>query len=209
MMALNTQMTEMGCRAVRVYTLAMRFPRMVGKGFNGERLPGGPYTVPQFVGGGMTFGLSGISAYYLPIINPLVNLLIGAAITVVIGGALANVPMDGIKMTTRIGWVLGLLVSTAPSTTELMPAASPVAIVGGEVIMLDFARPRAPRRVDPTAPPAPLFSPDDPEAAAPKHLRRTPLFAPADRPAPLPATPAAAAAVFGALKKSAAGDVAS
>jgi hypothetical protein len=85
-MSLNGELTDLGYRSVRVYTLAMRFPRMVGKGFNGERLPGGPYTVPQFVGGGMTFGLSGISAYYLPLGNPLINLLIGAGLTFLIGG---------------------------------------------------------------------------------------------------------------------------
>lgn len=139
-MALSAELTEMGYRVVRVYTLAMRFPRMVGKGFNGERLPGGPFTVPQFVGGGLIFGLSGISAYVMPIINPLINLLAGAALTVVVGGLLANIPIDGIKITTRLRWIFGLLLSTAPSTSELMPAISPVAVVGGEVIMLDFAR---------------------------------------------------------------------
>ncbi|WP_102144349.1 hypothetical protein [Mycobacterium hubeiense] len=191
-MALGAELIDMGYRSVRVYTLAMRFPRMVGKGFNGERLPGGPYTVPQFVGGGMTFGLSGISAYFLPIINPLVNLLIGAGLTIVIGGALANIPLDGIKITTRLGWMLGLLVSTAPSTSELMPAASPVAVVGGDVIVVDFPRrhtpptrrrPAQPRGVEPVSAPPPTPS----ERGS------------ASAPSPVPPRPAAAAAVFGAL----------
>lgn len=194
-MALSAELTDLGYRAVRVYTLAMRFPRMVGKGFNGERLPGGPYTLPQFVGGGMIFGLSGISAYFLPIINPLINLLAGAPLTVIVGGLLANIPIDGIRLTTRMGWLLGLLLSTAPSTSEPMPTTSPVAVVGGDVIMLEFTR-RTPRQTMParqprngatTATREPLFPPPAPPQAPPVP--------------PVTAAPVAAAAVFGALTR--------
>ena len=192
-MALSAELTEMGYRVVRVYTLAMRFPRMVGKGFNGERLPGGPYTLPQFVGGGMIFGLSGISAYFVPIINPLINLLAGAALTVVVGGLLANIPIDGIKLTTRLGWLLGLLLSTAPSTSELMPATSPVAVVGGDVIVLEVARrtrqAAPPRRTQNTT--VPSREPLIPAPAAPPHAPSAPAVAAAP----------AAAAVFGALTR--------
>lgn len=191
-MALSAELTDLGYRAVRVYTLAMRFPRMVGKGFNGERLPGGPYTLPQFVGGGMIFGLSGISAYFVPIINPLINLLAGAALTVIVGGLLSNIPIDGIKLTTRLAWLLGLLLSTAPSTSELMPATSPVAVVGGDVIVLDFVRP-ASRQAAPAR--------QTPAGAAP--ATRKPLLPAPTPPAPPPvaAAPVAAAAVFGSLTR--------
>lgn len=194
-MALSAELTDLGYRAVRVYTLAMRFPRMVGKGFNGERLPGGPYTLPQFVGGGMIFGLSGISAYVMPIINPLVNLLAGAALTVIVGGLLSNIPIDGIRLTTRLGWLLGLLLSTAPSTSELMPATSPVAIVGGDVIMLDFSH-RAPRRTTPTHQ---VHNRTMTSAPAREPLSPAPPQTPSMP--PVAAAPLAAAAVFGALTR--------
>lgn len=195
-MASGADTTDLGYRTVRIYTLAMRFPRMVGKGFNGERLPGGPYTIPQFVGGGMTFGLSGISAYYCPLGNPLLNLLIGAGLTFLIGGALANIPVDGIRITTRLMWIAGLLASTSPTTSEMMPTGSPIAIVGGEVAVLDDPRrdppsPRRPRRrtADAAPPPRPPLlastapAPAPPAAAAPPGRVSAP----------------AAAAVFGAL----------
>lgn len=166
-MALSTELVELGYRAVRVYTMALRFPRMVGKGFNGERLPGGPYTVHQFIGGGLIFGLSGISAYYTPVINPIVNLLAGAGLALVIGNLLATIPVDGIPILTRISWVAGLLASTAPSTSELMPTTSPVTVVGGDVAVLapprvQTSRPqrhhgdiRRPRRPQPVPEPGP------------------------------------------------------
>lgn len=195
-MASGADAADLGYRTVRIYTLAMRFPRMVGKGFNGERLPGGPYTVPQFVGGGLTFGLSGISAYYCPLGNPLLNLLIGAGLTFLIGGALANIPVDGIRITTRLMWIAGLLVSTSPTTSEMMPTGSPIAIVGGEVAVLDEPRreprpPRPPRRrtADPAPPPRPPLLASTASARAPVTSAAPPgrVSAPA------------AAAVFGAL----------
>lgn len=195
-MASGPEAADLGYRAVRVYTLAMRFPRMVGKGFNGERLPGGPYTVPQFVGGGLTFGLSGISAYYCPLGNPLLNLVVGAGLTFLIGGALANVPVDGIRITTRLMWIAGLLVSTAPTASELMPTGSPVAIVGGDVAVLE-----EPHR-DPPMPRRTRRGPVD-LAPQPRQPLLTSTAAPRRRsPAPAAATGTAApaaAAVFGAL----------
>lgn len=195
-MASGVDAADLGYRTVRIYTLAMRFPRMVGKGFNGERLPGGPYTVPQFVGGGLTFGLSGISAYYCPLGNPLLNLLIGAGLTFLIGGALANIPVDGIRITTRLMWIAGLLVSTSPTTSEMMPTGSPIAIVGGEVAVLDEPRrepcpPRSPRRrtADPAPPPRPPLLSSTTSARAPVTSAAPPVRVSAP----------AAAAVFGAL----------
>lgn len=145
-MALSAELLNLGYTTTRVYTMALRFPRMVGKGFNGERLPGGPYTVAQFIGGGLIFGLSGISAYYVPVLNPLINLLIGAVLALIVGNVLAAIPVDGIPIVTRTSWVIGLLASTAPSTSELMPTTSPITVVGGEVTVLAPPRPQSPRR---------------------------------------------------------------
>lgn len=189
-MALSAELTDCGYRSIRVYTLAMRFPRMVGKGFNGERLPGGPYTVPQFVGGGMIFGLSGISAYYCPIGNPIINVLIGAGLAFLVGGALANIPVDGIRLTTRLRWLAGLLVSRAPSTTEVMPTGSPLALVGGDVMVLSSPRQSKggpPRRAT-----------QHPTGSVQGSGARPARPAPAGTPLTV-AAPAAAAAVFSAL----------
>lgn len=199
-MARNADLTDMGYVAIRVYTLAMRFPRMIGKGFNGERLPGGPYTLHQFVGGGLIFGLAGISAYYIPIINPLVNLLVGAGLTLVIGSALAHVPIDGIRLRTRLLWILGLCISTAPTASEPMPTSSPLALIGGEVLLLE--PPPRQRRLQP----APGAGRRDPS-----RLQRSAVpafFAAADHADTAPRTPRtqtshSAAAVFGALTRTA------
>lgn len=210
-MALHEKLLDQGYRPVRVYTAAMRFPRMIGKGLRGERLIGGPYMVSQFLGAGSIFGLSGISAAYMPIGNPLVNLVAGAIIGFLVGSALAAVPVDGIKLTTRVGWILGLLMSTAPTASEAMPTESPVAIVGGDV--LDLSPPRVKphtRRtrtqpVPPAAPPNTHPADGRPTSHAPLHplfQRRStaePTPAGASSPGATAVPPAAAASVFGAL----------
>ncbi|WP_061010033.1 hypothetical protein [Mycolicibacterium mucogenicum] len=213
-MALHEKLLDQGYRPVRVYTAAMRFPRMIGKGLRGERLIGGPYMVAQFLGAGSIFGLSGISAAYMPIGNPLVNLVVGAVIGFLVGSALAAVPVDGIKLSTRLSWILGLLVSTAPTASEAMPTESPVAIVGGDVVDLSPPRVkphtrRRPPAVQPPTPPSTHPGDGRPTGHAPLHplfQRRSPAEpTPAGTPGPGTSTPAAAApaaaaaSVFGAL----------
>lgn len=209
-MALSAELLNLGYTTTRVYTMALRFPRMVGKGFNGERLPGGPYTVAQFIGGGLIFGLSGISAYYVPVLNPLINLLIGAVLALIVGNVLATIPVDGIPIVTRTSWVIGLLASTAPSTSELMPTTSPITVVGGDVTVLAPPRPQSPRRTHrrhgeavPSRPAQPT-TPTRPAVA--NHLSRTqdeairrPRVKVASAQRPLPPAASSAATVFGAL----------
>lgn len=215
-MALSAELLNLGYTTVRVYTMALRFPRMVGKGFNGERLPGGPYTIHQFLGGGLIFGLSGISAYYVPVVNPLINLLIGALLALIVGNILATIPVDGIPIFTRMAWVAGLLASTAPSTSELMPTTSPVTVVGGEVTVLPpprlpAARPHGrhggdapPSRPARTAIPKPSASNHPPRIQDDDTQRPRPRVRVASAPH-RPSAPAAsnAASVFGALIASA------
>lgn len=196
-MALSSELTALGYRSARVYTPAMRFPRMVGKGFHGEPLPGGPYTVAQFVGGGLIFGLSGISAYLAPIINPLINLVAGACLTVVVGGLLTNVPVDGIKLGTRLVWMLGLLASTAPTASELMPTSNPVVVVGGEVLVIDPPRRSATPRPCPR--PGGVAPTTRGTPAAPASSGATGTPPPQRAGTQIPADPSAAAAVFAAL----------
>lgn len=210
-------LAELGYQPVRIYSAALNFPRMIGKGLNGERLPGGPYLVIQFVGGGAIFMLSGVSAYLFPIYNPLINLGIGVALAMLVGGALAAVPTDGISMWPRVLWLFGLLVSVAPTTSEPMPTHSPVALIGGDVMLLE-----PPRRYQQSTPPTrttnddtyddeadadeqtPFSAPVEAvsEARAPRHAAPAgydaePITEPL--PVPGPASSTAAASVFGAL----------
>lgn len=206
-------LAELGYQPVRIYSAALNFPRMIGKGLNGERLPGGPYLVIQFVGGGAIFMLSGVSAYLFPIYNPLINLGIGVALAMLVGGALAAVPTDGISMWPRVLWLFGLLVSIAPTTSEPMPTHSPVALIGGDVMLLE-----PPRRYQQSTAPAHTTNDDTyddaadeqtpPSAPAVSESRQPRHAAPAGYdaepitealPVPGPASSTAAASVFGAL----------
>lgn len=49
MMADDTEPT-----VARFWTGARRFPRLIGKTVNGDRIPGGPYTITQAIGGTLT-----------------------------------------------------------------------------------------------------------------------------------------------------------
>ena len=76
---------------VKVFTPIKRVPTVIGKSQNGQKLPFGPYTLPQ-VGGGMAgLLLTGIGTMTLPA-NPAVTFLIGTAVTVLVvfaGGLVA------------------------------------------------------------------------------------------------------------------------
>lgn len=192
-MALSAELVNLGYRTICVYSGALRFPRMIGKGFNGERLPGGPYLVVQFVGAGVLFFLSSLTAYFIPIYNPLINLVAGAFLALLVGSALAAVPTDGVNLISQAIWIAGLMVSNAPSASELMPKADPISLIGGDVMLLE--PPRRQRRPAAPTPKAPARHQAPPTAPVPQPDPVT---------EPLAATAAssnAAAAVFGAFAR--------
>lgn len=200
-MALSAELINLGYRTICVYSGALRFPRMIGKGFNGERLPGGPYLVVQFVGAGVLFFLSSLTAYFVPIYNPLLNLAAGAVLAVVVGSALAAVPTDGINLMSQTIWIAGLLVSNAPSASELMPTADPISLIGGDVMLLE--PPRRQRRQAAPTPQAPArhHTPTTaPTVPAPQAPQLDPVTEPLSA-ATTASSSNAAAAVFGAFAR--------
>ncbi|SKU60956.1 hypothetical protein [Mycobacteroides abscessus] len=196
-MSLSAELINMGYRTICVYSGALRFPRMIGKGFNGERLPGGPYLVVQFVGAGVLFFLASLTAYFIPIYNPLLNLAAGAVLALVVGSALAAVPTDGVNLISQTIWLAGLLVSNAPSASELMPTADPIALIGGDVMLLEPPRRQrqqpAPTQKAPARHQAPACEPTLP------CTRPDPVTEPLT--AAAAASSHAAAAVFGAFAR--------
>ncbi|MEV0359736.1 hypothetical protein AB0H71_27125 [Nocardia sp. NPDC050697] len=105
---------------VKVFTPIKRVPTVIGKSQNGQKLPFGPYTLPQ-VGGGMAgLLLTGIGTMTLPA-NPAVTFLIGTAVTVLVVFASGLVPYTGVRLSSRIWWIGRLLVVRRPVSASGMP----------------------------------------------------------------------------------------
>ncbi|WP_204250932.1 hypothetical protein, partial [Saezia sanguinis] len=71
-------------QVVKVFTPIKRVPIVIGKAQNGQKLPFGPYTLPQVAGVAVALLISAVAAMTLPA-NPAITFLVGLAFTVVIG----------------------------------------------------------------------------------------------------------------------------
>lgn len=105
---------------IKVYTPVKRVPTMVGKAQNGQKLPFGPYTLPQVVGGVVLMLITSTFAMTLPL-NPAVTFITGTIVTIAAVFGLGLVPYTGVRMTSRILWVGRLLVIRKPVSASGMP----------------------------------------------------------------------------------------
>ena len=105
---------------VKVYTPIKRVPTMIGKAQNGQKLPFGPYTLPQVVAGVAVLLVASVLAMVLPS-NPAVTFIVGVilAIAAVFGAGL--IPYSGVRMSSRIVWFGRLLVVRKPASASGMP----------------------------------------------------------------------------------------
>ncbi|GEM30811.1 hypothetical protein NN3_18180 [Nocardia neocaledoniensis NBRC 108232] len=108
---------------IKVYTPVKRVPTMIGKSQNGQKLPFGPYTIPQVAGGIILLVSTAACSMALPT-NPAVTFLVGVAVTVVTVFLLGLVPFTGIRISSRVLWVGRLLVFRAPVSASGMPVDS-------------------------------------------------------------------------------------
>ena len=105
---------------IKVFTPVKRVPTMIGKAQNGQKLPFGPYTLPQVAGVAVGLILTGVGAMTLPV-NPAITFLVGLALTVVIGFGLGLIPYTGVRLSSRILWFCRLIFHPKPALASGMP----------------------------------------------------------------------------------------
>lgn len=107
-------------QVIKVFTPVKRVPTMIGKAQNGQKLPFGPYTLPQVAGVAVGLIVTGAAAMTLPM-NPAVTFLAGLALTVVIGFGLGLIPYTGVRLLSRVLWFGRLIFSPKPVLASGMP----------------------------------------------------------------------------------------
>ncbi|MEV5838202.1 hypothetical protein [Nocardia sp. NPDC052112] len=107
-------------QVIKVFTPIKRVPTMIGKAQNGQKLPFGPYTLPQVAGAVVLMVITSVCAMAFPV-NPAVTFLIGLVITIGVVFGLGLVPYTGVRMTSRALWVFRLIVFRKPVSASGMP----------------------------------------------------------------------------------------
>ncbi|RDI54565.1 hypothetical protein [Nocardia mexicana] len=107
-------------QVIKVFTPVKRVPTMIGKSQNGQKLPFGPYTLPQVAGGMVLILITSVLAMTLPA-NPAVTFIAGSAITIAAVFGIGLVPYTGVRLTSRMLWVGRLLLFRKPVSASGMP----------------------------------------------------------------------------------------
>lgn len=113
----------MATETVKVYTPVKRVPIMIGKAQNGQKLPFGPYTLPQIVAGIVLIVFTAVLAMALPV-NPAVTAITGVCVMVVVVFTVGLVPYTGVRLTSRILWIGRLILVRAPVSASGMPVTA-------------------------------------------------------------------------------------
>ncbi|GAB2710161.1 hypothetical protein [Nocardia thraciensis] len=107
-------------QVIKVFTPVKRVPTMIGKSQSGQKLPFGPYTLPQVVVGMVLLLLTSVLAMTLPA-NPAVTFVSGTAITIASAFGIGLVPYTGVRLSSRMFWVGRLIVFRKPVSASGMP----------------------------------------------------------------------------------------
>ncbi|MGI5220937.1 hypothetical protein [Nocardia sp. CA-290969] len=107
-------------QVVKVFTPVKRVPTVIGKAQNGQKLPFGPYTLPQVAGVAIGLIITGAGAMTLPM-NPAITFLAGLAVTAVLGFALGLIPYTGVRLFSRVFWFGRLICYPKPVLASGMP----------------------------------------------------------------------------------------
>ncbi|MDE1671222.1 MULTISPECIES: hypothetical protein [Nocardia] len=107
-------------QVIKVFTPIKRVPTMIGKAQNGQKLPFGPYTLPQVAVGVVMMVVASVCAMTFPV-NPAVTFIAGLAMTILAVFVLGLVPYTGVRMTSRALWLGRLLVYRKPVSASGMP----------------------------------------------------------------------------------------
>lgn len=107
---------------IRVFTPIKRVPTMIGKAQNGQKIPFGPYTLPQVAAGVGLMVVTSVAAMSIPG-NPAVTFIIGLVLTVIVVFALGLVPYTGVRFISRIIWFGRLILIRKPVSASGMPVS--------------------------------------------------------------------------------------
>jgi hypothetical protein len=106
---------------IKVFTPIKRVPTMIGKAQNGQKIPFGPYTLPQVVAAIVLLLIASLLAMSLPF-NPAVTFVIGLGLAILVVFGVGLVPYTGVRMISRMLWVARLIVVRKPVSASGMPA---------------------------------------------------------------------------------------
>lgn len=110
----------MTTQVIKVFTPIKRVPTMVGKAQNGQKLPFGPYTLPQVAAASVLLLITSVCTLNSPV-NPAVMFVIGLAMTALVVFALGLVPYTGVRLTSRVLWLGRLVFLRKPASASGMP----------------------------------------------------------------------------------------
>lgn len=110
-------------QVIKVFTPIKRVPTMIGKAQNGQKLPFGPYTLPQVATGVVLMVVTSVCAMTFPV-NPAVTFIAGLALTIMAVFAIGLVPYTGVRMSSRAWWLGRLIVYRKPVSASGMPVNS-------------------------------------------------------------------------------------
>ncbi|MCC3326395.1 hypothetical protein [Nocardia abscessus] len=110
-------------QVIKVFTPIKRVPTMIGKAQNGQKLPFGPYTLPQVAVAVVMMSVTSVGAMTLPV-NPAIIFITGLAMTILVAFVLGLVPYTGVRMTSRALWMGRLIVYRRPVSASGMPINS-------------------------------------------------------------------------------------
>jgi hypothetical protein len=110
-------------QVIKVFTPIKRVPTMIGKAQNGQKLPFGPYTLPQVGAAVALLLLTAVCSMTFPL-NPAITFIGGLIVTVLTVFALGLVPYTGVRLSSRVFWVARLIVRRRPVSASGMPIDS-------------------------------------------------------------------------------------
>ncbi|MEV0297665.1 hypothetical protein [Nocardia sp. NPDC050710] len=107
-------------QVIKVFTPIKRVPTMIGKAQNGQKLPFGPYTLPQVAGGAGGLLVVSLCAMTFPV-NPAVTFIVGLALTILVVFLLGLVPYTGVRIISRALWLGRIIFFRKPVSASGMP----------------------------------------------------------------------------------------
>ncbi|MFE4455794.1 hypothetical protein ACFROC_00420 [Nocardia tengchongensis] len=107
-------------QTIKVFTPIKRVPTMIGKAQNGQKLPFGPYTLPQVAVAAVLLLVTSVCALNSPL-NPAITFIAGVALTAMVVFALGLVPYTGVRLTSRVWWLGRLVLRRKPASASGMP----------------------------------------------------------------------------------------